>query len=190
MSGWENIVYQEPGISSDSPLPLALGKIFASTHLFYKLLIGIGLFGLIASFHGLVLASGRASYEFGKIGNAPKMIGVIHPRFQTPANALLFNSFLGILIVCTGKTAEIIILSVFGALTLYILSMLSLLRLRTKEPLLSRPFKVPFYPFTPVMALVLALVSLVSLCYYNSLLSLYYFGILFFFFIVFKLIKG
>ena len=190
VSGWENIVYQEPGISSDSPLPLALGKIFASTHLFYKLLIGIGLFGLIASFHGLLLASGRASYEFGKIGNAPKMIGVIHPRFQTPANALLFNSFLGIFIVCTGKTAEIIILSVFGALTLYILSMLSLLRLRTKEPLLSRPFKVPFYPFTPVMALVLALVSLVSLCYYNSLLSLYYFGILFFFFIVFKLIKG
>ncbi len=189
VGGWEAIVYTSTGASSDSPLPLALGKIFESDHFFYRILIGIGLFGLIASFHGLLLASGRASFEFGKIGNAPKILGVIHPRFQTPANALLFNAVLGIIIVCTGKTGEIIILSVFGALTLYIISMLSVIRLRSKEPGMPRPFRVPLYPFTPVAALILAIISLAALCYYNAFLASLYFGILLLFFLVFKLYK-
>ena len=130
IGGWETIVFAADGSSSDSPLPLALGHVFASDHLFYQLLIGIGLFGLVASFHGLLLASGRATFEFGKIGNAPRFLGRINSGFQTPANALIFNSIIGIIILCTGKTEEIIIISVFGALTLYAFSMLSVIKLR------------------------------------------------------------
>ena len=189
IGGWETIVYSATGISSDSPLPLALGRVFAADHLFYKLLIGIGLFGLVASFHGLLLASGRATFEFGKIGNAPRILGKVHPRFQTPANALIFNSILGIIILCTGKTAEIIIISVFGALTLYIFSMLAVLQLRKKSPEMVRPFRVPFYPLTPLLALVLAIVCLIALCYYNVLLATCYFSILLFFFLLFKFLK-
>ena len=189
IGGWETIVYSATGTSSDSPLPLALGKVFASDHLFYKLLIGIGLFGLVASFHGLLLASGRATFEFGKIGNAPRILGKVHKRFQTPANALIFNSILGIIILCTGKTAEIIIISVFGALTLYIFSMLAVLQLRKKSPEMVRPFRVPFYPLTPLLALVLAIVCLIALCYYNVLLATCYFSILLFFFLLFKFLK-
>jgi ethanolamine permease len=189
VGGWKAIVYAADGTSSDSPLPLALGQLFNSNHLFYQLLVGIGLFGLIASFHGLLLASGRASFEFGKIGNAPKFLGRVHPTFHTPANALLINAFLGVLILCTGKTAEIIILSVFGALTLYIFSMLSLIKLRQTEPHLKRPFKVPFYPATPLIALLLSVICFIALCYYNLTLCLIYLGILGFFFIVFKLLK-
>ena len=58
-------------------------------------------------------------------------------------------------------------MSVFGALTLYILSMISLLMLRKKEPNLDRPFKVPFFPFFPYAALVIASVSLVAMALYN-----------------------
>lgn len=189
INGWESIVYAKDGTSSDSPLPLALGHIFASDHIFYRLLIGIGLFGLIASFHGLLLASGRATFEFGKIGNAPAFLGKVHPRFQTPANALLFNSLLGVLILFTGKTAEIIIISVFGAITLYILSMLSVIKLRNSSPEMDRPFRVPGYPLTPIVALVLAIVCMLALCYYNASLALAYLGILLFFFLIFKWLK-
>lgn len=189
VGGWKAIVYASDGSSSDSPLPMALGQLFDNHHLFYQLLVGIGLFGLIASFHGLLLASGRASYEFGKIGNAPKFLGRVHPRFHTPANALLINACLGVLILCTGKTAEIIILSVFGALTLYIFSMMSLMKLRQTAPQLNRPFKVPLYPVTPLIALVLSSICFIALCYYNIELCLVYLGILGFFFLVFKLLK-
>jgi len=189
IAGWEAIVYTSDGSSSDSPLPMALGHIFANNHVLYKLLIGIGLFGLIASFHGLLLASGRATFEFGKIGNAPKFLGEVHSKFKTPANALLFNALLGILIIFSGKTAQIIIISVFGAISLYMLSMLSLLKLRKTDTAMSRPFKVPFYPLTPLLALVLAFVCLISLCYFNGQEALIYFGILIFFFVIYKILK-
>jgi ethanolamine permease len=189
VGGWESIVFAASGATSDSPLPMALGHIFATDHVFYKLLIGIGLFGLVASFHGLLLASGRATFEFGKIGNAPHFLGKVHPKFQTPANALIFNAMIGVLILCTGKTDQIIIISVFGALSLYALSMLSVLKLRKAEPHLKRPFMVPFYPFTPIVAFVLSLVCIVALCYAYGVLAIYYFGILLFFYLLFKIFK-
>ena len=189
VSGWEAIVYLPNHETSDSPLPLALGKIFTADHYYYKVLIGIGLFGLIASFHGLLLASGRASFEFGKIGLAPRFLGIVHTRFQTPANALAINGIIGMIIVCTGKTAEIITLSVLGALSLYIISMLALIRLRKSAPSLNRPFRVPLYPVTPYIALILSLLSMVAVCYYNLTLAGLFFGLIGFFFLVYKLIK-
>jgi len=187
--GWEAIVYKPDGSASDSPLPLALAQVTGSNHLLYHLLITVGLFGLIASFHGLILAAGRSSYEFGKIKYAPAIIGRIHPKFKTPANALLVNMFIGIIALLSGKTSEIITISVFGALTLYILSMISLLRLRKKEPMLQRPFRVSCYPFFPVTALVIASLSLIAMTFYNFKLALFYILLLILSYGLFKLLK-
>ena len=172
MAGWEAIVYKSDGTTSDSPLPLALGHIVGNNNMLYHLLITVGLFGLVASFHGIILAAGRSSFEFGRVKFAPAFLGKIHPRFRTPSNALLVNMVIGIIALLTGKTAEIITISVFGALTLYIISMIALLRLRKKEPHLERPFKVPVYPAFPVIALVIALVSFVAMTIYNLKLAL------------------
>lgn len=189
VNGWEAIVYKADGTESDSPLPLALAHVTGSNHLLYHLLITVGLFGLIASFHGLILASGRSTYEFGKVKFAPPMLGKIHPRFKTPANALGINMMLGIIALLSGKTAEIITLSVFGALTLYIFSMISLIRLRKKEPALDRPFRVPFYPIFPLTALGIAVISIIAMTVYNLKLSLLYFLLMGLSFGLFKLIK-
>jgi len=187
VAGWEAIVYKPDGSTSDSPLPLALSKIVGGNNILYHLLIIIGLFGLIASFHGIILAAGRASFEFGRVKMAPAFIGKIHSRFQTPSNALLINMLIGIIALLTGKTAEIITISVFGALTLYIVSMIALLKLRKKEPTLERPFKVPMYPVFPVVALVIAIVSIVAMTIYNLKLALVYFLLIGLCFLVFKM---
>jgi ethanolamine permease len=175
VAGWEAIVYKADGTQSDSPLPLALGHITGSNNLLYHLLITVGLFGLVASFHGIILAAGRSTFEFGRVRYAPAFLGNIHKKFRTPANALLINMGIGIIALLTGHTAEIITISVFGALTLYIISMISLLRLRKKEPNLERPFKVPAYPLFPWTALIIATVSLVAMTIYNQKLALIYF---------------
>jgi len=190
VGGWEVIVYKRDGGSSDSPLPLALAQITGSNHLLYHLLITIGLFGLIASFHGLILSAGRSTYEFGKVKFAPAFLGKIHPGYKTPSNALLINMVLGIIALFSGKTAEIITLSVFGALTLYILSMISMLRLRKKEPNLERPFRVPFFPVFPVTALVIACISIVAMTIYNLKLALFYILLMVLSFGFFKLLKN
>lgn len=189
VAGWEAIVYKADGTSSDSPLPLALSHIVGSNHAMYHLLIAVGLFGLVASFHGIILAAGRSVFEFGRVKFAPAFIGKIHSKFKTPSNALLVNMVIGIIALLTGKTAEIITISVFGALTLYIISMVSLLQLRKKEAQMIRPFKVPMYPLFPVTALAIAIVSFIAMTIFNFQLAIIYFVIMGVCYGAFKVIK-
>jgi ethanolamine permease len=188
VAGWEAIVYQQDGSKSDSPLPLALGRVVAQNDAMFHLLITVGLLGLVASFHGIILAAGRASFEFGRVGCAPPVLGKIHKRFQTPANALVFNMLIGIMALFSKETGSIIIISVFGALTLYIISMIALLRLRKKEPGLERPFKVPFYPFSPIIALIIAVAAFIAMTIYNFKLALIYCAIVAGCFVLYKII--
>jgi ethanolamine permease len=190
VGGWEAIVYNSEGKTSDSPLPLALAAIVSTNNILYHLLVTIGLFGLVASFHGIILAAGRSTFEFGRVGCAPKFLGKVSTRFQTPANALLVNMLIGIIALLTGRTSDIITLAVFGALTLYIFSMLSLLRLRVKEPGLERPYIVPLFPYFPIVALVIALISFLALIVYNPILFLIYLSVIVGSFAVFKLVKN
>jgi len=191
IAGWEAIVYKNgiSGETSDSPLPLALAKITGSNHLMYHLLITVGLFGLVASFHGLILAAGRSTYEMGRVHNIPSFLGKISPRFHTPANALIGNMVIGILALLSGKTSEIIIVSVFGALTLYIISMISIVILRKQEPDLPRPFRAPFYPAFPIISLIIATVSIIAMFIFNFKLGLIYFSILIVTFLLYRIFK-
>ena len=146
-------------------------------------------FGLVASFHGIILAAGRSVFEFGRVKFAPGFIGKIHPKFQTPSNALLINMLIGIIALLTGKTSEIITISVFGALTLYILSMISFFQLRKKEPQMIRPFKVPWYPVFPGIALAIAIISFIAMTIFNVELAIIYFVLMGICYAAFKVLK-
>lgn len=189
VAGWENIVYKQDGSASDSPLPLAMAKIVGNNNYLYHILITVGLFGIVASFHGLILAAGRSTYEFGKVKYAPERLGKIHSKYSTPSNALIFNMVIGIIALLTGKTAEIITMSVFGALTLYAISMVAVIQLRKKEPSLNRPFKVPFYPFSPIIALTIAVCAFVAMTIYNPLLAVIYILLISSAYLGFKILK-
>jgi ethanolamine permease len=179
VDGWESIVYPSPGAhTSDSPLPLALRTITGGNNLFYHLLITIGLVGLVASFHGIILAAGRITFEFGRTGYAPENLSNVHPKFKTPANALLLNMIIGILALLSGETDQLITISCLGALSLYIISMITLFVLRKDYPQMERPFKVPFYPWLPGIALVIATGSFISMIIINTWLSIIFFAIL------------
>ncbi|WP_035805955.1 ethanolamine permease [Lunatimonas lonarensis] len=179
VAGWEAVVYPEGSAEpSDSPLPMAMALIVGSEHSLYQLLTFIALFGLVASFNGIILAAGRSTFEFGRVGYAPKSFGKVSSRFKTPANALIFNMLVGIIALLTGKTGEIITIAVFGALVLYILSMVSFFALRKKEPDMERPFKVPMYPLFPATALVIAVISLIAMIIYNFALAVIFFAML------------
>lgn len=191
VDGWESIVFPMPGAEpSDSPLPMAMERTVGVGHWLYKIVSFIGLFGLVASFHGIILAGGRATFEFGRVGFAPTALGQVHSKFKTPANALIINMLIGIVALLTGKTGEIITIACFGALTLYIISMISLFQLRKKEPELERPFRVPLYPWFPLVALVIAIIALTAITVYNFYLAFIYFSILLTAYIWFRLTYG
>jgi len=188
VAGWEAVVYNPDHSISDSPLPMAMSHI--TQGFLYQAVIFVGLFGLVASFHGLMLAGGRSTFEFGKVRYAPRFLGKLNVRFQTPANALLINMALGIIALLTGKTGEIITVAVFGALTLYIISMLAMIRLRRTEPELYRPFVSPGYPYFPVTALIIGVACFVAMSIYNFALAIIYVGILLGTFGVYKVTRS
>ncbi len=164
--------------SIDYPLPETLSLTLGSGNVLTKVFASLGLFGLIASFHCNTIGYSRQIYALARDGYLPKILSRLHPRFHTPHWALLAGGACGILALLTGTTDKIIILSVLGALVMYITSMLSLIVLRQKEPQLKRPFRAPLYPVFPIIALLLSGLCLASIIYYNRALSLLFFSVL------------
>jgi len=170
----------------NDPLPQAMKMIVGENSGWLHMLVWIGLFGLVASFHGIILGYSRQIFALSRAGYMPKFFGAVHPRFKTPHRAIIAGAVVGLAAIFGDNfqfagqslTANLITMSVFGAIVMYIVSMLSLFALRKKEPNLDRPFTAIAYPVFPAIALVLAVICLVTMIYYNQLLTLIFFGLM------------
>ncbi|MES2829413.1 MAG: ethanolamine permease [Bacteroidota bacterium] len=160
----------------DYPLPEAIAIVLGKTNSLTKIFASIGLFGLIASFHGTILASSRQVYAMARSGYLPASLSSISKKFNTPHIAIVACGVVSFIALYTGTTSQVIILSVMGAVVMYIVSMISLFVLRVKEPLLQRSFKAPFYPYFPAIALIISIVCMVAIMYYNFWISLMFFA--------------
>ncbi len=116
------------------------------------MLVWLGLFGLVASFHGIIMCYSRQIFSLGRAGYLPASLARVHPRFRTPHRAILAGGVVGIAAIFSDSfvtigglplTANIVTMSVFGAIVMYITSMAALFKLRRSEPALSRPFRAP-----------------------------------------------
>ena len=170
----------------NDPLPQAMKMIVGESSGWLHMLVWLGLFGLVASFHGIILGYSRQIFALARAGFLPATLGRIHPRFRTPHIAVLAGGAVGVAAVFSDKltlgelslTASIVTMSVFGAITMYIVSMASLFKLRTLEPRLERPFRAPGYPWVPAIALFGAVVCLLTMFYFNALVGALYVGLM------------
>ena len=170
----------------NDPLPKAMQAVVGNNSNWMHMLVWIGLFGLVASFHGIILGYSRQFFALARAGFLPAGLAKLS-RFHTPHRAILAGGVVGIaaifsdgLISLQGLTltAAMITMSVFGAIVMYIMSMLSLFKLRASEPDLPRSFRAPGYPLVPGIALVLALVCLVAMLWFNAVIAAVFFGLL------------
>ncbi|WP_448519504.1 ethanolamine permease [Rhodoflexus sp.] len=173
----------------DHPLPETLAMALGPQNIWAKIFTGLGLFGLIASFHGNTISYSRQIYAMAREGFLPQFLTRLN-RHQTPHWALLAGGGVGFIAIFSGKTDQIITLSVLGAVVMYVFSMASLLALRIKEPTLHRPFRVPMYPFLPWLALILTVVCTIAIVYYNLIISLIFIGLMLLSLVWFALVKN
>lgn len=170
----------------NDPLPQAMKTVVGENSGWLHMLVWIGLFGLVASFHGIILGYSRQIFALSRAGFMPAYLGAVNARFQTPHRALIAGALVGIAAILVDDmqfngmalTANLITMAVFGAIVMYIVSMLSLFALRKKEPALSRPFAAIAYPYFPAIALVLACFSLLTMIYFNQRLAIFFFGLM------------
>lgn len=90
--------------------------------------------------------------------------GVTVNQGGTPAVAMLITSAVAITLILIGKdaTEKLSDIATFFFVLGYTSGFASLLALRKKEPDLPRPWKVPAYPFLPILMLVLSIAFLVG----------------------------
>ncbi len=83
----------------------------------------------------------------------PPFFEKIHAKYKIPYRTLILSLILSILLVLTRSIDLIVYMVSLGYIVNSMLVGLSVIQLRRKEPHLFRPFKVPFYPFTTILAI-------------------------------------
>lgn len=182
----------------NDPIPQAMKVIVGENSGWLHMLVWIGLLGLIASFHGIIMGCSRQIFALARAGFMPQYFEATHARFKTPHRALVAGAVVGLAAILSDDlqfngmtlTANLITMAVFGAIVMYIVSMLSFFALRKNEPALDRPFRTMGYPLFPAIALSLAVISLLTMIYYNQALALVFAVLMAVGYIYFSLTKG
>lgn len=159
----------------DYPLPESISMVLGKTNSWTKIFAGIGLFGLIASFHGLIIGYSRQIFALSRSGFLPSVLSDVNKKFRTPHWALIAGGVVGLISIFAGKTNEVITISALGAVAMYCISMMSLLKMKKKLQD-TATFKTPLYPWFPIIALLLSFVCLIAIAWYNFNLSLIFFA--------------
>lgn len=117
----------------------------------------------LGALHVVVLTGARIPYAMARDGVFFQFAQRIHPSFRTPSGSLVFLGSIGALLALTGTYEELYSLFVFAVWIFFALTAIALVRLRWKEPELSRPYRIWGYPVTPLIFLVAAVALTVNL---------------------------
>ena len=142
--------YQTLGTSA-APLVLIAGKVLGSYGLIFVLIAG--LLSTTSALNATVLTASRETYAMGRDGYLPGRIFRLHPRFKTPYTAIAAVGVIILFFTLSGEVELVAHLANFCFLFALILVNLSVIMLRKKAPRLKRPFKLPWHPVIPLLAI-------------------------------------
>jgi APA family basic amino acid/polyamine antiporter len=124
------------------------------------LLVGVGsVISMTGNNAGQVLSGSRMLFALAEHGELPAFFARIHPRYRTPANAVLFTSLVAVALALTGSFAKLAVVSALARLVMY--TGVSAATLRLRSPRFAAVVKPPTF-VAPLGPLVPALAILVS----------------------------
>jgi basic amino acid/polyamine antiporter, APA family len=112
-----------------------------------RVLSGCVLLSVLGGMMALTMAAPRVYYAMARDGAFFSTFGRLHPRFGTPANAVLLQTGLALIVLCFGAFDRILSFIIFSAICFLALSAASLFRLK-------EPVRRWWYPTAPVLFLV------------------------------------
>jgi APA family basic amino acid/polyamine antiporter len=106
--------------------------------------------------HATVITAPRVYYAMARDGVFFGKLAEVHPRFGTPAVAILASCGWAMVLAATGTFEQLLTYVVFVGWIFYALGAAAVIALRISRPDAVRPFRVPGYPVTPVLFVVAA----------------------------------
>jgi len=100
-----------------------------------------------------ILMSARMLYAMSRDKTFFKQAVSVHPKYNTPDNALFIQAFWAILLVFSGSFDQLTDMLVFAAFLFYAATAVGLIYLRIKAPMVERGYKVIGYPVVPILFL-------------------------------------
>jgi APA family basic amino acid/polyamine antiporter len=104
--------------------------------------------------NGLILAGPRVYYAMARDNLFFERAGTLHPTYRTPVFGLVAQAIWTSILCLSGTYSELLNYVVFAALIFYLLTTVSLFRLRRLRPDLPRPVKAFGYPILPALYIV------------------------------------
>ncbi len=144
-------------VAIDAAFAKAQGTTMGTVLSVFPMIIKVGaVLGLSSTMVVLVMGQPRVFYSMSKDGLLPKWAAKIHPKYQTPYVTTMIT---GAIVALLGGFVPINLLGELvsiGTLFAFVIVGTGIIILRSSNPALNRPFKVPFVPFIPMATVVSA----------------------------------
>ena len=126
----------------------------------------------VAAITNLAIMKGaRISFALGRAGQLPSRLGEVAST-GIPRWALSVSSLLAICFAATGTYDTVVAMNIAVGVVIVIAVNLSAMRLRRSEPDLKRPFRIPWFPLPPLIAIALNAALLAAMIYEDPTHSL------------------
>lgn len=112
------------------------------------------LISIFGALNGSIFAGPRVIFAMGNDGLFFKKVGEVHPRFKTPAFAIITMSIWSCVLTVTGTFEQLFTYVMFVALVFWVTAAASIFTLRKKFPELHRPYKTWGYPVVPIIFII------------------------------------
>lgn len=129
-----------------------------------KIVTVISIFSLISILNAFMMIPPRILYGLSRDGFFIEK-GTQVNKGGTPIVALLVSSFFSLFLICIGSFEVLFSFAAFISIIVWGLAYYSLLKLRTSEPHLPRPYRSFWYPWTTTIALIFSIALLAGFIY-------------------------
>jgi basic amino acid/polyamine antiporter, APA family len=127
-----------------------------------KLIAVAILISMFSAANATSLTATRVYFAMARDGVFFDKMAEVHPRWNTPAFAIVASSIWSAVLAVTGTFDALLTYVVFAGWIFYGLGAGAVFYYRRREPNAPRPFRVPGYPWTPVLFMIASGVVVVN----------------------------
>jgi APA family basic amino acid/polyamine antiporter len=119
-----------------------------------KLISAAVIVAVLGALNGAIFAGARVYYAMAQDKLFFHRVGNLHPKFRTPAFAILIQAIWSCVLALTGTFEQLFTYAMFIGVLFWVIAAAAVFTLRRKNPTLPRPYKTWGYPVVPLIFII------------------------------------